>query len=256
MKSYLSLLFLGSCIIVFAPVVQAQGLTGHWEFEEGTGDIVGDSSGNNNNGTIFNGDVGGFGTGVNTVWFNDAERGKVASFGGTANGAYILIDNDIPIMTLEQDFTWAFWAKQAPGNGTNHIIFGNRHNVDRADFVPRQFIKFTPTKFEWHMNGNGNDNLEYDDLPNDVWIHHAVVKDGDLLVYYRDGVEANSRVITQALAEPQPLFIGGENTATAGENWTGYIDDVRIYNVALSASGVAAVASGGTSFVPDWSLFK
>jgi len=74
-------------------------------------------------------------------------------------------------MTLTNDFTWAFWAKHSDENtADNDIILGNRMDESPADFVPRQFIKFTPTKFEWHMNGNGDDNMEYEDIPADVWL--------------------------------------------------------------------------------------
>jgi hypothetical protein len=112
-----------------------------------------------------------------------------------------------------------------------------------VDFVPRQFIKFTPTKFEWHMNGNGDDNLEYEDIPADVWLHHAVVKTADQLVYYRNGIEASSGTITQALDFPQPLFFGGDNEGSEGENWAGLMSDVRIYDCALSAIQIYRLAN-------------
>jgi len=111
-----------------------------------------------------------------------------------------------------------------------------------VDFVPRQFIKFTPTKFEWHMNGNGDDNMEYDDIPADVWLHHAVVKSGDQLTYYRNGIEGGSGTITQPLDFPQPLYFGGDNEGAEGENWSGYMSDVAIYDRALSEAEVRYLA--------------
>jgi len=94
------------------------------------------------------------------------------------------------------------------------------------------------------MNGNGDDNLEYDDIPADVWLHHAVVKAGDQLTYYRNGIEASSGTITQALDFPQPLFFGGDNTARETENWRGLMSDVRIYNKALTGLEILAVKEG------------
>ncbi|MCP4258931.1 MAG: LamG domain-containing protein [Planctomycetes bacterium] len=111
-----------------------------------------------------------------------------------------------------------------------------------VDFVPRQFIKFTPTQFESHMNGNGDDNMEYDDIPADIWLHHAVVKSGDQLTYYRNGAEGGSGIITQPLDFPQPLFFGGDNEGSAGENWSGLMSDVRIFNRVLSADEVGQLA--------------
>jgi len=202
-----------------------------------------DISGNGINGTVFNADTGGLGDG-GSVWVDDPERGTVISFNGTASGAYVRA-GEIPQMTLTNDFTWSFWAKQKAENTLdNDIILGNRMDENAVDFVPRQFIKFTPTKFEWHMNGNGNDNLDYDDIPADVWIHHAVVKTGDQLTYYRNGVEHSSGAFTQPLDVPQPLFFGGDNEGSSGENWNGLMSDVCIYDRALSAGEVLYLAGG------------
>ncbi|MBN1805236.1 MAG: LamG domain-containing protein, partial [Sedimentisphaerales bacterium] len=214
-----------------------EGLIAHYAL---AGD-ANDSSGNGNDGTIYNAETGGLGDG-GSVWVEDPERGTVISFNGTAAGAYVRA-GEIPQMTLSNDFTWSFWAKQnAENTANNDIILGNRKDANAVDFVPRQFIKFTPTKFEWHMNGNGDDNLEYDDIPADIWLHHAVVKTGDQLTYYRNGVEASSGMITQALDFPQPLFFGGDNESAEGENWSGFMSEVCIYNRALSAGEVMYIA--------------
>ncbi|NLZ05545.1 MAG: LamG domain-containing protein [Phycisphaerae bacterium] len=216
-------------------------LAGWWPLNEGIGETVVDMSGNGVDGTIHNA-ANGLGT-DGSVWVEDADLGAVISFDGTASGAYVRAGS-IPQMTLENDFTWAFWAKQAPGNGSNDIILGNRMDENAVDFVPRQFIKFTPTKFEWHMNGNGDDNMEYEDIPNDVWLHHVVVKTADQLTYYRNGMVAGTGTITQALDFPQPLYFGGDNEGAEGENWAGFISDVRTYDGALSQEQVQAVMGG------------
>jgi hypothetical protein len=217
-------------------------LVGQWPLNEGAGETVVDVSGNGNDGTINNPN-GGLGV-DGSVWIDDPVLGTVISFSGEATGAYVRAGS-IPQMTLTNDFTWAFWAKQDAGNTTaNDIIFGNRKDENAVDFVPRQFIKFTPTKFEWHMNGNGDDNLDYDDIPADVWLHHAVVKTGDQLTYYRNGVASNTGTITQALDFPQPLFMGGDNENADGENWRGSLSDARIYNKALTKLEILAVMKG------------
>ena len=217
-------------------------LVGWWPLNEGSGDTAIDLSGNGNDGTIsnLNGGLGPDGS----VWVDDPERGTVISFNGTAGGAFVRA-GDIPQMTLTNDFTWSFWAKHnAENTADNDIILGNRMDENAVDFVPRQFIKFTPTKFEWHMNGNGDDNLDYDDIPADVWLHHAVVKTADQLTYYRNGIEASSGTFTQPLDFPQPLFFGGDNEGAEGENWSGLMSEVRIYNRALTELEVVAAMKG------------
>jgi hypothetical protein len=217
-------------------------LLGWWPLNEGSGNTATDLSLSGNDGTIFNANSGGLGAG-GSVWVDDPERGTVISFNGTASGAYVSA-GEIPQMTLTNDFTWAFWAKHSDENtADNDIILGNRMDENAADFVPRQFIKFTPTKFEWHMNGNGNDNLDYEDIPADVWLHHAVVKTGNQLTYYRNGVEHSSGVFTQPLDFPQPLFFGGDNEGSETENWSGLMSDVRVYNKALTEAELLDVIS-------------
>ena len=213
-------------------------LVGWWLLNEGAGDIAVDASGSGNDGTInnLNGGLGADGS----VWVDDPVRGMVISFNGTADGAFVRA-GDIPQMTLTNEFTWSFWASHSEENtADNDIILGNRMDENAVDFVPRQFIKFTPTKFEWHMNGNGDDNLDYDDIPADVWIHHAVVKTADQLTYYRNGVEASSGTFTQPMDFPQPLYFGGDNEGAEGENWSGLMSDVRIYNRALTELEIVA----------------
>ncbi len=264
MKHAFKLFTTAALVFSVSSVSYGQNLVGHWEFEEGSGTVTADLSGNGNDGEIFNADIGGLGDGAETFWLVDPDRGNVGSFFGDASSAYVLTANDIPVMTLDQSFTWAFWANDLSDGAPNNIILGNRMDLTPADFVPRQFIKFTPTKFEWHMNGNGNDNLEYgpeedtaaNDIPDGVWMHHAVVKDGPTITYYRNGEAMNSKDITQPLAEPQPLFIGGDNEGSDGENWAGMIDDVRIYDGALSAADIAALAGGQTSKIEDFDLYK
>jgi len=237
-----SLVLIFSLALVGGAKAADPNLIGWWPLNDGAGDVALDLSDAGVAGTINN-PTGGLGV-DGSVWVDDPERGVVISFNGTATGAYVRAGT-IPQMTLTNDFTWAFWAKQDAGQtGTNDILFGNRKDENAVDFVPRQFIKFTPTKFEWHMNGNGNDNLDYDDIPAGVWLHHAIVKKGALLTYYRNGVAAGSRMITQPLDVPQPLFFGGDNENAVGENWRGLLSDARIYNKALTKLELLAAMAG------------
>lgn len=229
-------------LLTLCSAVQAE-LVGHWPFDEGSGDTTADMSTAGNTGTIKNADTGGLGDG-GSAWFTDPVRGSVLSFSGGAESASVYAGDIIPQMTLTNDFTWAFWANQDQANGQpNNVVLGNRRDATGADFTPRQFIKFTPTKFEWHMNGNGDDNLDYPDLSGSagIWNHHAVVKTGDSLVYYQNGFEVTSGTFTQPLDFAQPFYMGGDGSSD-GENWHGLLDEVRIYDNALTAAEILALA--------------
>ncbi|QDU88928.1 hypothetical protein Pla175_23120 [Pirellulimonas nuda] len=225
-------------------------LVGHWQFQEGAGATAANSVVGGAVGAITNDATGGLGV-DGSVWATDPVFGSVISFNGGAADAGFVRAGSLPILTLEQDFTWAFLANNQEPTQPNNIIVGNRRDggSPEAEFTPRQFIKFTPTNFEWHMNANTNDNFNVADLTVGYWNHHAVVKDGAQLTYYRNGVEMAAQTITQFPDVAMPLFFGGDSTATNGENWRGFLDEVRIYDEALSASAVQALVPPSLQFL-------
>jgi hypothetical protein len=238
--------FLGSvlsvlCLFAAGSAVATTIPVGWWPLNEGSGNVAHDISGNGNDATIYNVDSGGIAYCVcdptSAVWFDDPDRGTVVSFGGdNATGAYIDAGLIILPLTLEQDFTWAFWAKQVgDGTGINETMLGNRHGA--SDDL--NFSKFTPTHFEFYDNGDTSGFIDYEDIPSCVWLHHTVVKDGDTFTYYRhdaDGVliETGSSTTTAELVA-LPFYMGGD---AAGERWYGWLSDVRIYDQALTIDEV------------------
>ena len=185
-------------------------------------------------------------------WVDDPDRGVVLSFNGVDAYADAGAET-IPQMTQDNDFTWSVWINQSAGNGPNNVVLGNRYSPEGGDFAPREFIKFTPTKFEFHLGGGGQ-NCEYVDLADaeGEWVHYVVVKTGDSLTHYSNGVEGESSTFTSELQNPQPLYFGGDKTA---ENWNGMLDDIAIWDRALSADEVSelnasGIPQGGGELVP------
>src|SRR5262249_32425302 len=80
-----------------------------------------------------------------------------------------------------------------------------------------------------------------------VWMHVAGTYDGHFLRLYRDGVLlGTSADLARSLPAGQPLWlIGRHNFFTSGANhlWNGMLDEVMIYNRALSDSEIAARAA-------------
>jgi hypothetical protein len=74
-------------------------------------------------------------------------------------------------------------------------------------------------------------------LPLNTWTHLAGTYDGTTMLFYVNGIQVNSVAQTGAIAtSTSPLFIGGDSIS--GQYWTGLIDEVRVYNRALSASAI------------------
>ena len=102
----------------------------------------------------------------------------------------------------------------------------------------------TGTNITGTSNGSAGDPL----VLNDIY-HLAATADytTGLLSLYIDGALISSRTITgwgtgsSSPTESVVMRLG--SNASGGENYTGTIDDVRIFNTALSASEVAALAA-------------
>ena len=210
------------------PEGSTEGLLGYWPLDETSGTVATNEVPGGENGQLISG----------PSWFNDPVRGRVLAFNGS--DAHVVIGpTTIPRMTVENDFTWSFWAYDQ-GGVNNNVILGNRYSPGGQDFSPREFIKFTTNRFEFHRSGAGID-IDYANIPLNTWMHHAVVKDGNELIYYRNGLQAGSQSITGGLNNPQPLYFGGDQRQ---ENWGGRLDDPAVWERALPASSIAGLADG------------
>ena len=86
------------------------------------------------------------------------------------------------------------------------------------------------------------------------WHHLACTWDGSSLVMYLDGEEV-ARDDSQSgtvVHSDRSLYVGrGDNGYTSYYPMNGGVDDVRVYDTALTASQIAAVVEGGTTEEPD-----
>jgi len=219
-------------------------LLGWWKLDEGYGAITVDWSGHDSHGIISYPD-GGLGE-DDSVWDIDPERGVVLSFNGNDSTGGFVSAGGVPEMTLTNDFTWSFWTKQHPEQSTdiavagNNLILGNRYSFTGDD--PLEFVKFTPARFEFYNNDpDYTMTVDYVDVPSAVWVHHAGVKDGATLTYYRDGIESGTSSITKTI-QANPFYMAGD--PAGGGRWQGWLSDVRIYDKALTADEIKLVMRG------------
>jgi Concanavalin A-like lectin/glucanases superfamily len=83
-------------------------------------------------------------------------------------------------------------------------------------------------------------------VPIDTWTHVAATYNGYKLVIYIDGVASGSMKVTgTTCSNNQPLAVGAKNAPAKGlleAFWDGRLDDVRIYNKALTATQIGNLA--------------
>jgi hypothetical protein len=219
-------LVLPALAILLPSASQAQ-LSNYWPVTESSGGTTANTVGGGVNGGLFGG--AGFVT--------DATRGQVLNFPG--GGSYVNAGT-IPALGTSSNFTWSYWANSSQAAGDN-VIIGNRYSPTAGvDFNPREFIKFTPNQFEWHVNAAGQ-NIDYPAITTGVWNHFSVVKQGNIMLSYRNGLVDGFRTVTAGTNNAQPLYFGGDQ---GSESWAGRLDDVATWTSALPASSVAGIARG------------
>jgi hypothetical protein len=208
----------------------SQGLVGYWAMDEGQGTIAGDMSGKGNTGDI-----------TSATW-TDGKRGKALSFDGT--NAYVSINGSGSSMNnISSSFTLSTWVRfnslnadrtyiieKGSPNGSNFYIWWDAGN-SRWDYGFRNsqntlwkdhFYANTPALNVWHhvmfvFNDSGN--------TADLYLNGALV---------RNDAETDSPDYGGA-----NLILGDDYPLIANRRLNGQLDEVRIYNRALSATEVA-----------------
>lgn len=223
--------------IEFVPILPPEdGPVAHWPLNEGSGTTISDASGNNHNGTLLYG----------PSWRSDSTRGSHLRFDGNNDRA----DTEFTYaLSNSEDFTWSWWANnQSDGLEKDRaIMVGNRYGGPGTNDL--EFIKLTRTRGEF-ANGSSAGRVDYPRLPTNGWHHYVMVKNGSSYQMYVDGnTQGPASTLSYGAGGAIPFKIGGDdddNTAGGRENehFAGFIDDVVLYDRALTNSEIAEVRAG------------
>jgi hypothetical protein len=188
------------------------GLIGHWTFDEGQGTTAADSSGNGNDGTLNGG----------AQWVDGIILGAIEF-----NGSDAYVGTGQTLLNSMTEFTLACWV--SPGNPLDARI-GIVGQNDAVEFG------FDGTNLMIWCASGGSATVGWT-LGTYTWHHVAVVANGTNYTLYIDGQPAGSggSAVTNYGTSTYPVNIGGGGVWDDAGNWfLGQIDDVRIYNRALS----------------------
>ena len=192
-----------------------------------------DTSGNGYNGTIYGAT-------------SDTDRfGNLNMAEGFTDGAYISCSNN-SIFNVTEDFTVSAWYKiTGPQTASGYKTVISKRNDDNsfwevAYVEPQHLIQFNLF--------NGFSSLEYisskQDLATNAW-HHVVATIRNNVIYlYSDGnLDTSATITIPRPSNTMPVLIG--SSTYPAENFTGKIDDIRIYNRALADTEIAALYHEG-----------
>src|SRR3990172_4785636 len=194
-------------------------LVAAYSFDEGVGGAVDDSSGNNNIGAIGN-----------ATWSTLGKLGRVLSFNGT--NAMVTV-NDADSLDLTTGMTLEAWVNPS-------IVTSNWRDVIYKGLNDIYYLEATSSGAGGPAVGGtfGGPPLQGPTpLAVNTWSHLAATYDGAMMRLYVNGVQVASKPRTVPIATSTGVLSIGGNPLY-GQRFSGLIDEVRIYNRALSISEI------------------
>ena len=216
-------------------------LIGYWDFNEGTGTSVANSANASFNGTVAGG----------AAWVpGPLGFGSALSFDGVDDQ----VNTSFSAVTGSAARTVAAWIKypNQPGSSPNEfdaiVSYGNNTTSNRWTFRVSDTGAITPYQLRLEASGGGVNAPTL--LNDDAWHHVAVVQSGGTLgtvSLYVDGAlqsvaynGGGAALAINTVTGANTLTIGG-SLHSAAYNFLGSIDEVRMYDEALTQSQVQAL---------------
>jgi hypothetical protein len=204
-----------------------QGPVAEYSFDEGeaAGTTIEDQAGEND-GTI-----------EGVTWIPHGHYGGAIEFDGegmvTIPGAEAL--------DLTEEFTLEAWIRPEAGCDFGQIFVKEDADEEHAAYV----VSKHGSKLGAYLGVPGVEEESPEGrIEIGTWQHIAVTFDGGEVRLYVDGEEAGSVPVADILPTTGPLRLGGSQIGTHGGGFVGRIDEVQIYNRALTAGEVAADVEG------------
>ena len=200
---------------------------GAWLFDEGSGNVAVDSSGNGNDGDI-----------LDATWA-DGKFGGALEFDGVSSHVTI---PDSDVLNNVEEITILAWYYMRRGvtEGTWNALVGKNPYPNgylmwiQVPSVPSGLV-YSPGRF---------DNPSTVEIDTDRWYHFAFTRavDGGM-EFYIDGELANEAQSTAGpiTTIPGPLAIGGQSPQILD----GFIDEVILFNVVLAEDDISKIMNSG-----------
>jgi len=212
-----------------------------WAADEGTGTTVADYSGNGHTGNVQGA----------VAWVAGHPPHTYATQGEAGNAPAIWLEG-VSLFSGSKTATLMCWVKAVSYTGTGDLI-EIRSTLDDSTTA---FTIFRPSKTtlqtEVHdSNGTNTDTAPVTVTTTGVWNHIAAVLSETSLVLYVNGTQVASQPVagTGDLGDVKYFYAGGTNTKYN----QGAVNDVRLFDVALSAADVAHFMDTPANGVPEGS---
>jgi len=230
------ILFVLSVFYLVASLPARAELIASWQFE-------GNANDTSNYGTAANGNLMG-----GASFDSSGKYGQALKLSDTTQ--YINCGQPSKL-NLSGTFTVMAWVKPTNWGSSWHHVIGKGDTgwalQDNGTAV--QFFIVYPTG-TWHVSASTVSVATW--ATDNTWHHVAGTYDGTTLTTYVDGVAGTTTVTSGGIAtNATDICIGAAGDYLGQRNTTGLIDDVRIYNNALSAADVVTAMNTQLSTGPN-----
>lgn len=166
--------------------------------------------------------------------------GNALRFDGAAQ---LLRVADSPIFATPRELSVAVWALLETDTPVRMAV-GKPFGIDDANSWG-MYSTPTATCVEGMITAGQQGNCSPQPLPLGRWFHMAAVWNGSELVLHVDGVRVAAAAFTSDLVfDSHDLFIGGdEDFGTVTNFWPGLVDELQIYDRALSTAELLILAA-------------
>lgn len=203
-----------------------------------------------NNGTITIGATGTYtsagtcSSGTSTQSWNGGTTGKYSSalaLDGTDD--YAVVTAGAPLNTLSGAFSVSAWVNAATLDASYRRIVSMNHTTQNW-FIENN--GGTPGQILWSPGGtSGQSSTGAPLITTGIWYHIVMTNDRATAKLYINGIQRDSLSFTGTTATTGNIGIGADDNGSTP--WSGRIDDVRIYNYALTAAQVKTVMNEGSA---------
>ncbi len=218
------------------------GVVAWWPFNEGTGTIAHDGSGNNNHATLMGG----------ATWTSPGAPGKSSAISLNGTSGFLRVENS-PSLNLTNAMTYEMWiyytgtpadalfCKGVAGDGNAWKNLAVRLDDDPVTY----------RQLNWRSRGGDTVNAlnSRTGIPLAEWIHVAVTFDvaaggNNQKIYLNGKLDAENRSANPLTSNDGPLFIGAETYTQPAGRWffQGMIGEGSLYNRALNPVEIKTIA--------------
>jgi len=207
-------------------------LVGWWTFDDGSGRVAKDLSGNGVDGVFFG----------EPTWGKEAGRGGILLFNGTtAVPEYILMEGSyqVPVYTI------TLWFRVEDGSGQRDIFSAYAPGVQHGILLELGGDGTLRYLHRYPLGTGGGTNIYTTTTYGDgAWYHAAMVKSVDTIMLYINGEKIGSAADTSKF-NPGDTFgvVLGilDHERAPARLFPGAIDDVRIYDRPMSQEEIQAI---------------